>query len=173
MEWACLSARGYCVWWSWVITNRLKSGEENALYIQKSARLYWGKTEGYRCHAVPLRISCSFNNDGMDLWVWLQILQILAVESICYCSLGFLLPLPGCKGCAITKRQFLSVWLLHKITHQKDMDVLWFTRNSRANFPVQKKKKIFYLKNCEHLSVSLSISLLIGGPQPSGWMSGK
>lgn len=50
-------------------------------YIQKSARLSWGKTEGYRC---PLRVSCSFNNDGVDLCLWLQILHIPAVESICW-----------------------------------------------------------------------------------------
>lgn len=47
---------------------------------------------------APLRIFYSFNNDGMDLCVWLQILQILAVESI-HCrvlllSLGSLLLLP-------------------------------------------------------------------------------
>lgn len=31
---------------------------------------------------APLRIFYSFNNDGMDLCGWLQILQILAIESI-------------------------------------------------------------------------------------------
>lgn len=55
------------------------------------------KTDG-RAIVAPLRIFFSFNNDGMDLCVWLQILQIVAVESICcrvlLLSLGFLLLLP-------------------------------------------------------------------------------
>lgn len=55
----------------------------------------------------------------------------------------------------------MSVWLLSKITHQKDMDILWFTRNSKDNFPVQKRKIFFFFKDYEHLSVSLSISLLM------------
>lgn len=47
---------------------------------------------------APLRIFYSFNNDGMDLCGWLQILQILAIESIrcrvLLLSLGFHLLLP-------------------------------------------------------------------------------
>lgn len=47
---------------------------------------------------APLRIFYSFNNDGMDLCGWLQILQILAAESIrcrvLLLSLGFLRLLP-------------------------------------------------------------------------------
>lgn len=47
---------------------------------------------------APLRIFYSFNNDGMDLCGWLQILQILAMESIrcrvLLLSLGLPLLLP-------------------------------------------------------------------------------
>lgn len=76
---------------------------------------------------APLRIFYSFNNDGMDLCGWLQILQILAVESILcrvlLLSLGFLLLRRGEKDVQLEK----------DVSRQSGSSIIARVKNGRLN----------------------------------------
>lgn len=142
------------------------------MYIEKSTRLSWGKTEGYSfpsgypVHSIMMGWIYAFGSKSSIFWPLSQYVGEF------YCSFGFLLPLPGCKGCAITKRQFSSVWLLNKIPRQRDTDDLWFARIPQHNFAAQKKKNPLFKELWTIICLLIRL-LTHGGPQPSGWKTGK
>lgn len=118
---------------------------------------------GYPVHSIMMGWIYEFGSKSCRFWPLSQYVTAL---------LAFFFPCQGVKDVQLQRDNFCQSDCSIKSLIKKTWTFCDLQEILGIIF-LSKKKKIFYLQNCEHLSVSLSISLLIGGPQPSGWMSGK